>query len=378
MAKKGNNIYKRKDNRWEGRYIKGYAASGNVQYGYVYGKSYREAREKQLQAQAALQNGRPAASQSNRRFDAYCEGWLTLNRSRVKRSTYVKYHNIIHNHILPHLGRKQPQQLSAAVVEEFSYRLLTAGSLRCGKGLSPKTVKDILVVLHAILDYTSRQMGGGFPTVEIVYPKEVKQEMRVLTREEQERFVRYLLSGVDCCKFGVLLALLTGMRIGEVCALRWGDISLKDRTIRVGSTMQRLQILDPSAAGKTEVVVGEPKSETSKRLIPLTDYAAELCGRMSAPGPAAFVLTGQAGRFMEPRTMQYRLAGYTKACGLENVNFHALRHTFATRCVEVDFEIKSLSEILGHSTVKVTLDRYVHSSIELKRENMQKLPAIGF
>ena len=131
-------------------------------------------------------------------------------------------------------------------------------------------------------------------------------------------------------------------------------------------------------AGKTEVVVGEPKSETSKRLIPLTDYAAELCGRMSAPGPAAFVLTGQAGRFMEPRTMQYRLAGYTKACGLENVNFHALRHTFATRCVEVDFEIKSLSEILGHSTVKVTLDRYVHSSIELKRENMQKLPAIGF
>ena len=87
MAKKGNNIYKRKDNRWEGRYIKGYAASGNVQYGYVYGKSYREAREKQLQAQAALQNGRPAALQSNRRFDAYCEGWLTLNRSRVRRPT---------------------------------------------------------------------------------------------------------------------------------------------------------------------------------------------------------------------------------------------------------------------------------------------------
>lgn len=80
---------------------------------------------------------------------------------------------------------------------------------------------------------------------------------------------------------------------------------------------------------------------------------------------------------MEPRTLQYRLAKYTKECGLEGVHFHTLRHTFATRCVEVGFEIKSLSEILGHATTTITLDRYVHSSIELKRNNMSKLAAIG-
>ena len=139
-----------------------------------------------------------------------------------------------------------------------------------------------------------------------------------------------------------------------------------------------MQVLNPLSGSRTEVVVGEPKSETSRRVIPLTKEALELCEKMNPKCPSAFVLTGQSHRFMEPRTLQYRLAKYVAECGLNDLNFHALRHTFATRCVEVDFEIKSLSEILGHSSVQVTLDRYVHSSMELKRENMSKLPAIGF
>ncbi len=377
MAKKGNNIYKRKDNRWEGRYIKGYTLAGRIQYGYVYGKSYRETREKQLKAQTALASCQTPPKPGKKTFGDYCDEWLILNRSRVKPATYVKYYNIVNNHIKPLVGECLPQAFNQVFIETFSHRLLTEGSLKTPKGLSPKTVRDILMVLHGVLKYIKRETGDGTSGIEIVYPKEEKKEMRVLTKEEQSRFVRYLLSEMDSCKFGVLLALLTGMRIGEVCALRWRDISINDKTVQVEGTMQRLQTLD-GAAQKTSVVVGSPKSETSKRVIPLTDEAAALCSQMKPETPDAFVLTGVPGHFMEPRALQYRLAKYTKACGLEQVNFHALRHTFATRCVEVDFEIKSLSEILGHSTVKVTLDRYVHPSMELKRENMKKLPAIGF
>ena len=114
------------------------------------------------------------------------------------------------------------------------------------------------------------------------------------------------------------------------------------------------------------------------RIIPLNDYAAELCARWYVPSPSAYVLTGESNKFIEPRALQYRLGKYAKACNLEGVHFHALRHTFATRCVEVGFEIKSLSEILGHSSSRITLDRYVHSSIELKRDNMKKLAIIGY
>ena len=128
---------------------------------------------------------------------------------------------------------------------------------------------------------------------------------------------------------------------------------------------------------RTRLVTGTPKSDTSVRTIPLTDYAAELCGRMRPKSSTAYVLTGTE-ICMEPRTLQYRMEKYTRECGLEGVHFHTLRHTFATRAVEVGFEIKSLSEVLGHSSTTITLDRYVHSSMKLKRDNMNKLAALGF
>ena len=205
------------------------------------------------------------------------------------------------------------------------------------------------------------------------------EEMRVLSREEQTRFVSCLLDDMDTCKFGVLLTLFTGVRIGELCALQWGNISLKEQTIRIDATLQRLR--DTSTAdnpgSRTRIVIGTPKSDTSIRTIPITDYTAELCGKMNPHSSAAYVLTGTEN-YMEPRALQYRMEKYTRECGLEGVHFHTLRHTFATRAVEVGFEIKSLSEVLGHATTTITLDRYVHSSLILKRDNMKKLNAVGF
>lgn len=367
MARRGENIYKRKDNRWEGRYIKGYDLAGKAQFGYVYAKTYRDAREKlTLAKHQVLQN--PTSNRKN--FGYFCDEWLVLSRNRVKESTYVKYHSIVNNHIKPVFGNMLPQNLNTVLIENFSNQLLV-------DGLSPKTVRDILVILKAILKHCRRQIGPGFPEIDVFYPKEQKKEMRVLSLEEQTEFVRFLLNDMDEAKFGVLLALLTGMRIGEVCALKWEDISINDRIIRVHSTMQRLQNLNSQTETKTKINIGSAKTETSVRVIPLTDYAVSLCKKMKVDNGGAYVLTGNTEHYMEPRTLQYRLEKYTAACHLEDVHFHTLRHTFATRCVEVDFEIKSLSEILGHSSAKVTLDRYVHSSLELKRANMEKLAAVG-
>ncbi len=373
MSKKGENIYKRKDNRWEGRYIKSRCPDGAPQYGYCYGKTYQEVRQKLLQAKADLLMGKTAFSKSNKHQLAYyCEQWLQINRSKIKESTYVKYAATIENHIKPQLGNCRMQNLSSQVIEAFSHSLLTE------KGLSPKTVKDILITLHTIIKYAGKQMPQAMPMIEIIYPKVPKTEMRVLTKQEQHIFVQSLLRDMDSCKFGVLLALFTGMRLGEVCALRWGDISVREGTIQVRATMQRLQDLGTDTETKTKIIITEPKSQTSNRVIPLTEYAARLCASRQCNSPQAFVLTGNADVFIEPRTMQNRLRQYTRDCGLEGVHFHTLRHTFATRCVEVDFEIKSLSEILGHSSPQITLERYVHASLALKRDNMRKLSAIGF
>ena len=373
MSRKGENIYKRKDKRWEARYIKSYHPNGTPKYGYCYGKTYREAKEKVTAAKTVWQAGKPSLTERHpKHFADYCDEWLRCSQSSIKASTYAKYAGILEKHLKPRFGRRLVSALSSLVVEQFSHDLLYE------KALSPKTVKDILTVLQAVMRYAAKQLPEPLPRFDIVYPKVPKQEMRVLTTEEQARFVRYLRQDMDACKFGVLLALLTGMRIGEICALRWENISLADQTVEVKSTLQRLRNLDENRTSKTKILMSQPKSDRSVRRIPLTDYGVTLCQSQFCGNPAAFVLTGEAERYMEPRTMQYRLSQYTEACGLTGVHFHTLRHTFATRCVEVDFEIKSLSEILGHASPRITLERYVHSSMELKRKNMNKLAAIGF
>ena len=371
MPKKGENIYKRKDGRWEARYIKGYDVSGRARYSSCYGKTYRQAKEKLNSAKAALLAGTiPTTSNPRKRFGSNCDEWLCINRPRIKESTYAKYMQVLEKYIKPTLGGYMVSTLTTALVGRFGQDLLDGN-------LSSKTIRIILTVVHSVLEYTQTQ-EPGMPMIKVIYPKETKKEMRVLTREEQKTLTAYLLTEMDDCKFGVLLALLTGMRIGEVCALRWGDISLVDRILTVSHTMLRVKDYSEDTPNKTKIVLSEPKSNASAREIPLTDYTSELCKRREKKDPAAFVLTGESERYMEPRALQYRLKKYTAECGLVDVHFHTLRHTFATRCVEVGVEIKSLSEILGHTSPKFTLERYVHTSMDFKRDNMDKLAAIGF
>jgi len=366
---KGENIFKRRDGRWEARYIKCRDATGKIKYGFCYGKTYHEAKEKVTKAKAAIIAGLPPLVPSQHRFSYFCDEWLKTRKMQVKESTYVKYDTVLNKYIMPKLGGYLPLGFSGDVVNAFTKTLLE-------EGLSAKSVRDILTILRSILKYTATSLSGNFPDIKINYPKIMKPEVRVLSQEEQQMLVTYLTSGDEPYKLGILLALLTGIRIGELCALRWKDISLDERKLCVRTTVQRIRDINGTTGSKTKVIISTPKSGSSVRVIPLTSLAVEVCKQMNPQNPEAYFLTGTT-MLMEPRALQYHMTRYAKACGLEGVHCHTLRHTFATRAIEVNFEIKSLSEILGHANTTITLNRYVHSSMQLKRSNMEELTIAG-
>lgn len=364
MSRRGANIYKRKDGRWEGRFLDSYDQFGKPKYHSVYAKTYSEVKEKMdsHKKQTMIKSSLKSLKLAN-----YCINWLENIRLRHKPSTYGKYKNICNNHIIPSLGGYNAALISDILIEDFLAKKLDT------EQLSPRTVNGILCVLKQIFVYIEGlgvMINCNFSNISV---HQNYREMRVLTLEEQKKFVDYLTQDMDFMKLGVYLSLFTGIRIGELCALKWKNIQLKNRMLHIDKTMQRIQVFGTDK--KTEIVIMPPKSKCSERDIPLPKF---LCGLMKKHmySKECFLLSGSSERFIEPRTMQYAFKKYIKECGLENVNFHALRHTFATRCVESGFEIKTLSEILGHSSVKITLDRYVHSSMELKRKNMEKLADI--
>ena len=369
MSRKGENIYKRKDGRWEGRFKKGTASNGKTIYGSCYGKTYREVKEKLEKHRQSASAGIMKKPNFEKNFSEYCNEWLLLKQSKVKESTLVKYAATLEKHIKPYFGSCYPKAITTELTAAFVNHIISK------KELSSKSAKDIAVILKSILQYIA-QNSAQFNMIVVAMPKYTAKEIRVLSFEEQQRLIAFLLKDMNDCKFGVLFALTTGLRIGEVCALRTGDISLKEKTVTVRETMQRIKNTGDGA--KTKIILTAPKSDTSSRVVPLTNTAFELCReRVSQNSEKSFLLTGSESKYIEPRTLQYHIKRYSEACGIENMHFHVLRHTFATRCVEVGFEIKSLSEVLGHSSPRITLERYVHSSLDFKRQNMTKLEAIG-
>lgn len=357
MSRRGENIYKRKDGRWEGRY-KPDGFSGK--YKYVYAHTYKETKEKLTQLKTKR------SSQSNKRIlvSSICEQWLEFKKQDIKESTYIKYRNIILKHIKPIIGHLYINSLQAEDMQKYALLLKN-------KGLSNKSVRDILSVVSAIFKY-AQKIGVYTDNINIeeLYPKAEKRQVRILPDDERIRFEGYLLKANDPAKFGILLALYSGMRIGEICALKWSNINLEAETISVVQTLQRLQ--DSENKGKTKILISEPKSQSSKRIIPIPAFLTELLRKIKPQIPDAFLLSGNKNP-IEPKTLQNKYKSCLKDCNIPYINFHTLRHTFATRCVEVGFDIKSLSEILGHSSVGTTLNLYAHPTLEYKRNNMNKL-----
>lgn len=352
MPRRGENIYKRKDGRWEARYVKEITADGKKKYGSVYASSYKEVKAKQQLC--ILQ---PTENHNSIRITVteLIAEWLSSMKNQVKPCTYQKYECVCRNHIISDLGMIAVRYISRFTIMSFTERLLE-------KNLSAKTVNDILIVLGLALKYAQETYSITVPKIN--YVKEHQREVRVFSAQEQRVITEYLLQQIDIHKFGVLLALYTGMRIGELCALRWDDIT--DEHIVINKTMMRIK----NEQGKTEVKIGSPKSESSNRIIPTPKYLLPMINQFRSNG---YVLSNDKLKHTEPRLMQIKFGQMIAECNIEKTNFHALRHTFATRCIEAGVDVKTLSELLGHSDVKTTLNRYVHSSFELKQKSMEQL-----
>lgn len=378
MARTGENIYKRKDGRWEARYIVSYDGNGKAQYKYLYAHTYAEVKAKLIKAQNYTT---PLVSEMKKekdkeKYEYWLDEWLRSKRLPVKESTYIRYRNTIENHIKPDLGKYPISKISTSLMEQFVSHKLQDGRVDGNGGLSPKSMSDIMVIIKETFKYAQSYGVFVICSFDRISFKKNAQEMRVLSLSEEQRLLSILFEDFDRYKLGVFICLYTGIRIGELCALQWKNISFSENTIKIEHTMQRLQSEDLNSIQKTRIIVTEPKSYAALRTIPLPEFVIDVI-KPFADSPNTYVLSGECKNVIEPRTMQNRFKTYLEAGKIEDANFHSLRHTFATRCIEAGFDVKTLSEILGHSSVKITLDKYVHSSMQLKRNNMEKLkPAI--
>ena len=366
MPKKGENIYLRKDGRWEGRFPKG-RADGKERFGYVFGHSYREAKEKLTAARVLWQSRSREEEGRTETLKAVSEMWLSEAGRFLKESTAAKYREYLDYYILPTLGATPVEAISDEDAEALIHHLQYQGG-RKSAGLSAQTVSEVLRILRTVREYAARIGCAVKFSLEKTAAKRSRKPPRVLGDTEWERLRSYLEAKATPVHAGILLAMFTGVRVGELCALRWDDVSLPERRLRVHQTLQRIRN-DPGKAG-TKIIITPPKSDSANRIIPLPEELCDYLAPLRREG--AYLLTGKAGKPVEPKTMRRRLKSILEKCGIAQSTFHTLRHTFATRCAEAGVDPKCLSAILGHADVSVTFNRYVHPTMETKRRNMEK------
>ena len=356
MEKTGITITKRKDGRYVGKFIAEYADNGKAQYHYVYGKTYEEAENKVL-------IGREIATRflSGRYITVgkVYQEWLNAVVNRVKESTLANYRNKFEKHILPEFGDIPCADLTAGRINAFINKKLA-------DGLSASYVRDIFTVFKTMLKYAQEEYGFRLSLKNVVLPKAERKQVEKISDTEQKKLVSYLKANMSLTAFGILLSLFMGLRIGELCGLKWEDVDFRNKILHIRRTVQRIS----SANGnrKTKIVISAPKSATSFREIAIPDMLMKYFEMFR--GETDHFILSRTDKPIEPRTMQYRYKKILRSAEVENHNYHKLRHTFATNSAEKGFNVKSLSTVLGHSSVTLTLNRYIHPDHTYERRLM--------
>ncbi len=363
MPRKGENIRKRKDGRWEGRYIDNSTTPPTTKS--VYGKQYLETKQKLLEAKALniYQNNK----ENKISFKDIFKEWIIEKQSTVKKSSLIKYEGIINNHILPYWCEMNLSDLNNNdVIHDFF-----GNNLKNNKHLSNSMLKTILYILKSVVDYSNEKyMLTNRVEYKISFSK--KSELLVFNEKETKKMITSITELKKTKDLGILLSLCCGLRIGEICALKWSDIDIENGTLYINKTVQRLK-KEKVDQKKTELVISSPKSISSIRIIPLPMFLIEYLSEFKKNNVnESYVISGSINIF-EPRSYQYYFKAFLQRENIRIFNYHILRHTFATRCIEKGVDIKSLSELLGHSNVNITLDKYVHPSLEQKRFQLEKL-----
>ncbi|QIB67995.1 site-specific integrase [Aminipila butyrica] len=364
MPRRGENIYKRKDGRWEGRVL----GSGG-KYQYVYSRTYKEVKEKKKLLQESINRPTLAASHTSLNAATAFAAWLNGNLTiRVKPSTYESYYRCVTKYVIPFYQEEGNEQLSVQTAMDFSSRINNY------QGLSRSYKRKILTIYKTALRELLKDTSEYNTVLNAIFmPRLSGTDVLVLSVREQKLIEMAIVGSNDMKLLGVLLCFYTGIRLGEVCGLKWADIDFEAGTMVVARTVSRVKNFNQTG-GKTTLYIGTPKSAHSNRKIPLPGFWIELVKKLKRNSfNDNFFILSDTERPLDPRKYQNLFQTLLKQSGVKSRKFHAIRHTFATRALELGVDIKTLSEILGHSNVSITLNIYAHSMFEQKKKAIEKL-----
>ncbi len=297
------------------------------------------------------------------KYKDWLNEWLEYYvKPTTKIRTYMKYQRQVKNHIIPKLGDYELENLSAGILQRFTVRLSE-------KGLATNTVNSIVSVLKSslkraeLLGVVSAQYSDT-----IMLPKAREKQIECFSKSEQRKIEKYVSESKKSKLFGIVLCLYTGLRIGELLALKWSDLDLSKGIINITKSCH-----DEWNNGQYVKITDAPKTENSYRIVPLPKQLLLQLKELKRQSTGEYIIGGKSVYGAEVRSYQRTFETVLKKLGIEHKGFHALRHTFATRALEVGMDVKTLSEVLGHSNPTITLKRYAHSMFEHKTEMMNKL-----
>lgn len=308
--------------------------------------------------------------QTNKKFFLVTKEWLELKKMSVKYSSYVKYETVILKHIVPFFDDYTIEQINDEIIVSFFKELIDT------QKYSNSTLHTIRYVIKSILEYAEKKYCIQAINFSFIKLNRTKGNLKVLSANQKILLEKYCFNHYEPISIAILIALYGGLRIGEICALKWENIDLNNGIITVSKTVERLKNKE-NMESKTILMILEPKTQTSKRIVPipvfLKEYIQKYYDYLTVIDSSYYLLTNSE-KIPDSRTIQNQ---FQRLCQDNNfqINFHSLRHTYATHCVMQEVDLKSLSEMLGHSNISTTLQLYVHSSIEFKMNQINKISA---
>lgn len=298
------------------------------------------------------------------KYKKYITYWLDKKNHYIKESSYANYISIINNQILPEIGEKRLLFINNQTIQNLILK-------KYYQNLSDKTIKGITSIIKISLKDAMKNRIIKYVNLDFSYPdNDLDKKIYTFNLQEQKRIIFYCLKKPTNKNIGILLTLYTGLRIGEICALKWKDVDFRKNTITVNKTIQRINYKE-NIFGHSKIVITTPKTRNSNRIIPINNEFAKII-KAHKTNDESYILTG-GKNYLEPRGLRNYFSRFTNKLRLSKLNFHSLRHTFATNCIAFGADYKTVSELLGHANVNITLNYYVHPGIYQKKKCINSL-----
>lgn len=394
LSKNGNgegSIRKRRDGLWEARYTAGYDYNGKQKQKSIYGKTRQEVQKKLTKINANINDG-TYIEPNKIKLNEWLLYWLkNYAQNKIRPSTYSSYETYILKHI--HLSFNENLRLNKLTTNDL--QLFFNDKYRNGRldgkgGLSPKTLKNMYNMFHeALQQAVTNKLIYSNPIKGVTLPKNKKPDIKTFNESEVLKICNIAKS--ERLGFAITFVFKTGLRIGEVCGLKWSVFDFEKNVFKINNTLQRVQKKKSElkeGENKTYIIEGEPKTQNSIRTIPLSTNTVkqlleyrERQNKEKAllgiqPNETDYVFANEFGRYIEPSYLRKLYNKILKKAEIKHLNFHCIRHTYATIMIDKGVDVKSLSELLGHSSVEITMNLYCHPSLDTKRKAVDKLDEI--